>query len=58
MVSEKRVGCGERTISVRMMDESHIVSDCPQQPTHVAELGKRRGVWCRCMGVFPGRTLG
>jgi len=56
MVSEKRVEFGEKTVSVRMMDESYVVSDCPQEPVQVTSLRQRRGVWCRSMGVFPGRT--
>ncbi len=56
MATEKRIEFEEKVVSVRMMDESYVVSSCPQEPAQIATLRQRQGVWCRCMGVFPDRT--
>jgi len=56
MPAEKKIAVGDRTVSVRMMDDSYIVSDCPQRPEHVETLRQRNGRHCACMGVFSSRT--
>lgn len=49
MTHDKEVKFGT-TVSVRMMDDDYIVSDCPQGPEHIATMRKRHS-YCACLGT-------